>query len=162
MTQDLTTTSILALFQTTKEERQSFTLDLIDKIQSGEADPLKVHLQIKCMEEIIKLLNSNTIYKKTVLEAAEKYGEKSFEFMNSKIEIKEMGAKYNFEGCGDTEWEMLDSTARAAANDLKERETFLKTVPAKGLEIVDKLTGEMVTIYPPSKSSTTSIAVTLK
>lgn len=162
MIQDLTTTSILALFQTTKEERQSFAMDLINKIESGEANPLKVHLQIKCMEEIIKLLNSNTVYKKAILEAAEKYGEKSFEFMNSKIEIKEMGTKYNFEGCNDTEWELLDSKASGAANDLKERETFLKTVPAKGLEIVDKLTGEMVTIYPPSKSSTTSIAVTLK
>lgn len=162
MIQDLTTTSILALFQTTKEERQSFTLDLINKIENGEADPLKIHLQVKCMEEIIKLLNSNTIYKQAILAAAEKYGQKSFEFMNSKVEIKEMGTKYDFEKCNDKEWEFLDATAKADANNLKERETFLKTVPAKGLEIVDKFTGEMVTIYPPSKSSTTSIAVTLK
>lgn len=162
MIQDLTTTSILALFQTTKEERQSFTLDLINKIENGEADPLKIHLQVKCMEEIIKLLNSNTIYKQAILAAAEQYGQKSFEFMNSKVEIKEMGTKYDFEKCNDKEWEFLDATAKADANNLKERETFLKTVPAKGLEIVDKFTGEMVTIYPPSKSSTTSIAVTLK
>ena len=32
MTQDLTTTSILALFETNKEQRQSFALDLISKM----------------------------------------------------------------------------------------------------------------------------------
>lgn len=161
MTQELTTTSILSLFETNKEQRQSFALGIVDALQNGEADPLKVHLQVKCMESIIKLLNENTIYKKSILEAAEKHG-KSFEFMNSKVEIKEMGTKYNFENCNDREWEFLDSSAKSSANSLKERETFLKTVPAKGLEIVDKYSGEMITIYPPSKSSTTSVAITLK
>lgn len=161
-TQEMTTTSILSLFETSKEQRQSFALGVIDALEQGEVDPLKVHLQVKCMEDIIKLLNSNTIYKSAVLEAAEKHGQKSFEFMNSKVEIKEMGTRYEFEKCNDTEWELLDSTAKTSANNLKERETFLKTVPSKGLEIVDKVTGEMVTIYPPSKSSTTSVAITLK
>lgn len=162
MTNELTTTSILSLFETNKEQRQSFTLGVIDALQSGEVDPLKVHLQVKCMESIIKLLNENTIYKKSILDAAEKYGEKSFEFMNSKVEIKEMGTKYDYSQCGDTVWEMLEQKASSAASDLKERETFLKTVPSKGLQVLDELTGEMITVYPPSKSSTTSVAITLK
>lgn len=162
MTNELTTTSILSLFETTKEQRQSFALGIIDALQAGEVDPLKVHLQVKCMESIIKLLNENTIYKQSILEAAEKHGQKSFEYMNSKVEIRETGVKYDFEKCNDKEWEFLDSHSKAIDNDLKEREKFLKTVSAKGLEIVDKFTGELVTIYPPSKSSTTSVAITLK
>jgi hypothetical protein len=43
---------------------------------------------------------------------------------------------------------------------LKARQDFLKTVPSKGMEL--KVDDEVVTVYPPSKSSTTSIAVTLK
>lgn len=160
MIQDLTTTSILALFQTTKEERQSFTLDLISKIESGEANPLKVHLQVKCMEEIIKLLNSNTVYKKAILEAAEQYGQKSFDFMNSKIEIKEIGTKYDYSQCGDPVQRELAARSEEIGAELQARQKFLQTVPAKGMEL--KIDDEVVTVYPPSKSSTTSIAVTLK
>lgn len=162
MTNDLTTTSILALFETNKEERQSFALSLVSEIENGNIDPLNVHLQVKCMESIIKLLNENTIYKKSVLEAAEKQNQKSFTLNGHKIEIKETGVKYNFDNCGDTEWELQDSQVKAHEHHRSEREKFLKTIPAKGLEIVDTISGEMTTIYPPSKSSTTSIAVTLK
>jgi len=158
---DLTTTSILALFETNKEQRQSFALDMVSKIEQGEVDPLKIHLQVKAMEDIIKLLNDNTIYKKAILDAAEKHGKK-FEFMNAEIAIKEVGVKYNFEQCCDHEWYLLNQQSDSLSAQRKERETFLKTVPSKGIDIVSKETGEMVTIYPPSKSSTTSIAVTLK
>jgi len=162
MTQDLTTTSILALFETNKEQRQSFALDLVSKIEQGEVDPLKIHLQVKAMEDIIKLLNDNTIYKKAILEEAQKHEGRSFIYQNAKVEIKEVGTKYDFTKCGDVEWELLDQQVTSSTFYKKERETFLKTVPAKGLELINKLTGEVFTVYPPSKSSTTSIAVTLK
>lgn len=162
MTNELTTTSILSLFETNKEQRQSFALGVVEALESGEVDPLKIHLQVKCMEDIIKLLNSNTIYKKAVLGAAEKYNQKSFEFMNSKVEIKEMGTKYDYSKCGDPTREMFEQRVLSAESDLKYRQEFLKTVPAKGMTIVEEETGEAITIYPPSKSSTTSVAITLK
>jgi hypothetical protein len=162
MTRDLTTTSILSLFETDKSQRESFCMDLINRIDSGEADPLKVHLQIKCMEDIIKLLNSNTVYKAALLEASEKMGQKSFEFHNAKFEIKETGVKYDFSKCGDVVWETLDSAGSTISDQIKEREKFLKTVPQKGMTVVNDQTGEVETIFPPSKSSTTSVAVTLK
>ena len=156
----LSTTSILALFETNKEQRQSFTLALIDEIEQGNVDPLKVHLQVKCMEDIIKLLNSNTVYKKSVLDAAEKYGEKSFQYQNSKVEIKETGVKYDFSQCGDPVYRNLEEANEVTSSLMKQRADFLKTVPAAGMEL--KIEDEVITVYPPSKSSTTSIAVTLK
>lgn len=159
-TTELTTTSILSLFETNKEQRQSFALGVIDALENGEVDPLKIHLQVKCMEDIIKLLNSNTIYKKSVLDAAEKYNQKSFEFMNSKVEIKETGVKYDYSKCNDPVHQSISSDLEERSAWLKDRETFLKTVPAKGMEL--KIDDEVVTVYPPSKSSTTSVAITLK
>jgi hypothetical protein len=159
---ELTTTSLLALFETNKEERQSFALSVISEIESGNIDPLKVHLQVKCMEDIIKLLNSNTIYKSSVLESAQKYGQKSFDYMNSKIEIKETGVKYDYSQCGDVILDKLNWQAENLAKDIKARETILKAVSEKGMIMTDTETGESFTVYPPSKSSTTSIAVTLK
>lgn len=160
MTQELTTTSILSLFDTTKEQRHDFTLRVIDAMEAATVDPLRVHLQVKCMEDIIKLLNSNTIYKKSVLEAAELCSNKNFP--NAKIEIKEAGTKYDFSQSNDSVRDMLEQQLLSATNALKERENFLKTVPAKGLIITDEQTGETFTVYPPSKSSTTTVFVTLK
>lgn len=160
MTNELTTTSILSLFETNKEQRQSFALGIVEALESGEVDPLKIHLQVKCMEDIIKLLNSNTIYKKSVLDAAEKHGQKSFEYMNSKVEIKEVGVKYDYSQCGDPVYRELEERCSWFEAELKARQKLLQTVPAKGMEL--KVEDEVVTVYPPSKSSTTSVAITLK
>jgi hypothetical protein len=162
MDSEISTTSILALFETNKDQRQDFALRVIDALQAGQVDPLKIHLQVKCMEDIIKLLNSNTIYKKSVLEAAEKFSEKSFQFNNAKVEIKETGVKYDYSQCADPVHSMLEQKLDSAANDLKQRETFLKTVPEKGIVLTDEQTGETFPVYPPAKSSTTNVVVTLK
>lgn len=162
MTQDLTTTSILSLFETDKSQRESFVLDVVNRIDSGNVDPLLVHLQVKCMEDVIKLLNCNTNYKAAILESSERMGEKSFQFHNAKFEIKEVGTKYDFSQCGDSRYQTLCQQVESLSAELKEREKFLKTVPVKGMSVVNEQTGEVETIYPPSKSSTTSVAVTLK
>lgn len=158
----MTTTSILSLFETDKSQRESFCVDLIERLESGHVDPLTVHLQVKCMESIIKMLNENSVYKSMVLDASEKQGGKSFQFHNAKFEIKEVGAKYDFTKCGDSQWEQLNSQLEALKLQLKARENFLKTVPVKGIELLNDQTGELEMIYPPSKSSTTSVAVTLQ
>jgi hypothetical protein len=157
---ELSTTSILALFETSKEQRMDFALRVVDALENGTADPLKIHLQIKCMEDIIKLLNSNTAYKKAVLVSAEIQG-KSFQFQNSKFEIKETGVKYDYSQCGDPIRTELVKLITATEESLKLREAFLKTVPPKGMTMVDEETGEAFSLYPPSKSSTTNVAVTL-
>lgn len=162
MTQELTTTSILALFETKKEQRQEFALRVIDALNAGQVDPLKVHLQVKCMEDIIKLLNSNTIYKESVLSAAQAYNQKSFEFNNAKVEIKEVGVKYDYSKVNDPVLVELYTKQSEIDAQIKARETLLKTLPEKGMVITEEDTGETFTAYPPAKSSTTSVVVTLK
>lgn len=159
---ELSTTSILSLFETNKEQRQSFVINTVQALESGNVDPLKIHLQVKCMEDIIKLMNSNSIYKSAILEAAQKYGQKSFEFMNSKVEIKEVGVKYDFSKCEDPILDELYNQKEMMDEKIKVRETMVKTFPAKGVVITDDSTGETFTVYPPAKSSTTSVAITLK
>lgn len=162
MTNELTTTSILSLFETNKEQRQDFAMRVVDSLDEGKAEPLKVHLQVKCMEDIIKLLNTNTRYKDHVLEAAKVYGEKSFQFQNSKVEIKEVGTKYDFSKCSDPVLAEMYAKQSELDAAVKARETMLKTVSEKGMIITDEGTGETFTVYPPAKSSTTSVAITLK
>lgn len=162
MTHELTTTSILSLFETNKEQRQDFAMRVVDALDEGKVEPLKVHLQVKCMEDIVKLLNTNTRYKDHVLEAAKVYGEKSFNYSNSKVEIKEVGVKYDFSKCSDPVLTELYTRQNEIEAAVKGRETMLKTISEKGMIITDEESGETFTVYPPAKSSTTSVAITLK
>jgi len=159
MIQELKTTSILALFDTDKTQRQSFVSSVLTLINAGEINPLDIQLQLKCMEDIIKQLTSNENYRKSLLEEAQKHG-KTFEYHGQKVEIKETGVKYNYSQCNDPIYEALSKEEEVIAAGLKGRETLLKTIPSSGLEIRHE--DELITIYPPSKSSTTAIAITLK
>jgi len=162
ITDQLTTTSVLSLFDTTKEQRESFATDIVRRIVDGEADPLTVHLQLKCMESILKAINENTIYKAALLEAAERQGQKSFTFHNAKFETKEVGVKYDWSKCDDQVLNDFTAQQERLTALIKARQDMLKTVPLSGLMITDPDTGETYTVYPPAKSSTTSVAVTLK
>lgn len=162
---DLTATSILALFQTTKAERKSFAEKVIETVESGEVDPLKIHLQLKATENIIDLLTDRKNpqakrFMRLVIDEAEKRG-KSFELYNGKFELKQTGVKYDYSQCGDAELNDLVTQAKELEEKIKAKQEFLKTVPVKGLPLIDETSGELVTVYPPLKSGTDSVAVTL-
>lgn len=159
-TLNLTAPSILSLFDTTKEQRQTFIDRVVESLD--QSDPLNIHFQVKCMEDVIKGLTSNKQYKDSVLEAAQKYGQKSFGYKHSKVEIKEVGTKYDFSQCADPVLESLYQKQAEINERLKARETMLKTLPEKGLILTDEESGETFTAYPPAKSSSTSVAITLK
>ena len=157
--EQLSTINTLALFKTSKQQRESFCVDVVTKIENGEADPLKVHAFVKSMEDIVKLLNDNKQYKNLILEAAEQNGKK-FQMFNAEFSVKEVGVKYDYSQCNDPE--LIEWTAQIEQLNerIKAKQKFLQTVPLAGLDIV--VGDEMVKVYPPSKSSTTSVAVTLK
>lgn len=76
-----------------------------------------------------------------------------------KFENAETGTKYNYSICNDQSLLLLEIDAKAAAEKLKERQEFLKKLPVEGVEIRQE--DELVRIYPPSKSSTSSYKITL-
>lgn len=158
---DLRATDIVALFETNKTQRQTFVTMVIDSLNNGDVDPLKLHLQVKCMEDIIAALKEDATYRDHVLDAAQRNG-KSFEYQHAKIEVREVGTKYDFSGCDDPVYHELAQQAKDAASALKGREAVLKAIPATGMVITDEATGETNKVYPPTKSSTTSVVVTLK
>ena len=160
MNQELTTTGILSLFETSKEQRQTFVNDLVNRIETGTVDPVKIHLQIKSMEEIVKSITSNDRYKDLLLDESNKYG-KSFEKYNGKFSIKEVGVKYDYSKCGDLELDELQKNQDELSDKIKKRQEFLKTIPTSGIDIITA-DGECIKVFPPAKSSTTSVTVTLK
>lgn len=152
--------SILGMFETTKDQRRSFVDQVVQTVAEGHVDPLKVHLQIKCTEEMIKAIKSSKEYSEAVLDEASKHG-KSFDYRNANLSIKEVGTKFDYSVCQDPEHTALQEAFDLAKAKLDERETFLKSLPASGQQVVNEETGETYKIYPPLKSSTTSVTVKL-
>lgn len=149
----------LGLFETSKEQRKDFVQEVINGLNEGNVDPLKVHLQVKCMEDIIKQLTNSKEYKDICLTEAFKFG-KTFEHHNAKFEIKEMGVKYDYSNCNDPKLKEMEEQLLRLEHDIKSRQTLLKGVPVEGMEI--PVEDELITIYPPTKTSTTTVTVNLK
>lgn len=169
---ELTAQSILALFDTTKAQRESFVQSVVDSIENGEISALKVHIQLKSIEGIInsltnidpkknKLSNLAKTYNRLLLDEAEQYGAKEFTFHGATISIRETGSKYDFSVCNDRKWEHLKVYESEVSEKRKQREEELKTIDKVRVE-TDPETGETFELFAPVKSSKTSVIVSLK
>jgi hypothetical protein len=159
--EDLSVTSVLSLFDTNAEQRKAFADKVVRFVCSGKTPALNVHVQLKCMNDIIKRVLEDKTYKIIVLDEAMKYGSTHFEYQNAGIAIKETGVQYDYSKCNDTVYDELMQSFAHTDKLLREREKFLKALPASGMDVITE-DGEAVKIYPPSKSSSTSTVVTLK
>ena len=110
-------------------------------------------------EEVIKNITSDPDYKSMTLDEAQKYG-KTFEHFNARFEVKEMGVKYDYSVCNDPVYNKLKAQLTVLEDEIKAREKYLKAIPTQGVQTL--LEDEVLTLYPPAKSSTTSITVNLK
>ncbi len=150
--------SIFRKLPETKEQIKKYTALVKDAVLNGEVNPLEFATQVSALEQLFKALKADHLIKDVILEEAEKYGAKSFEHGNAKFQIKEVGVKYDFKNCNDNQFNSLDALAKVAIEKRKEREAFLKTVPTD-TEIYDE---DGIQLFPPVKTSTTSVAIILK
>ena len=160
-TTELSTTNILSLFNTTKAQRSTFVEDVIAKIESEEVEPLKIHTYLKSVEDISKQLTDNKTYREYLLNAAEKHGKK-FQYQNAEFTIKEVGTKYNYDNCNDLVLIDLMHQMEVLKEKIDSRQNLLKHLPLGGMVYTNEETGDTYGIYPPSKSSTTAVAVSLR
>ena len=146
---------------TTKEERTQVVREIFQELLEGRINPMELHIRMKCLEEVVKQLTSMPAYKAIVLDDAEKHG-KSFQYHNAKVDIREVGVKYDYSGCGSSELDALYDLQSDTEDKIKIFEAYHKGLPTSGISVVLASTGEVETLYPPAKTSTTSVAVTLK
>lgn len=146
---------------TNKEERTQVVREIFQELLEGRINPMELHIRMKCIEEVVKQLTSMPAYKAIVLDDAEKHG-KSFQYHNAKVDIREVGVKYDYSVCGSAELDTMYRQQELTAAEIKELETYHKGLPSSGIQVLNPSTGEVETHYPPAKTSTTSVAVTLK
>lgn len=129
----------------------------VSAVVNGEVDPIKAHINVSRMEAAIKLYKDNTDVRRITLDELAKYG-KSATFGDCKLEEAETGVRYDYSGCGDSKLEDLYRQLDYVKEMIKEREDMLKHLQPQGA--ADPDTGEIM--YPPVKSSKTTIRTTFK
>ena len=141
----------------TKAERETFVQMCVDEITSGTRNPLQLEIMLKNMEDTIAAIRKRQEVKDLVLQEAEKYSEKTFQFLGAKV-TKTERSKYFFNECGDSVYQELIEKKTGLDEKVKERGTFLKSI-RPGMEIPDIQTGEI--LRPPTQAVTTSLTITL-
>ena len=116
---------------------------------------------ISKMELFIKELKGNSNYISFLYDEVSKYGKSYTTTSGTKLELAEVGIKYDYSNCQDAIWNELQNSLESIQALIKNRETFLKAVPNHGLDIINE-DGEVLKIYPPSKSSTSSVKCTIQ
>jgi hypothetical protein len=150
---------VLKLFPSTSDEVNRFANRLIQSVKHEGENPLEILVQIRAMEKAFKIVTEKI--QENLLTEAGKYPESKFEFMGNFIEKSEVGTSYNYEVCGDHDWEQFSVAEKTAADARKNRETFLRTIK-EPLNMYDPDSGETWTVNPPVKRSSSGLKVFLK
>ena len=80
---------------------------------------------------------------------------------NSKIEVKDVGVKYDYNVCKYAPYDTLLSNKKELETEIKGVEALLKSIN-KPTTIVDETTGDIMNVSPPLRTSKTSIVLTIK
>lgn len=134
---------------------ESFISEISEKGSSINA--LEV---IAKMEYLIKQIRSSNEFVDLIREEVSKYGKMLTTPTGVKIELAEVGTKYDFSQCNDDILCELEYQLSVYESKVKERKEFLKTVSKEGIDVIAE-GGEVKRIFPPSKSSTSSFKTTI-
>lgn len=147
---------------TTKSEQESLASYFVKNVLNGEISAIEAVVQMKSISDAISLFLKNNEVRESAIRELDRYGKgETHSYKGATIQIKETSVKYDFEGCNDPVWNKLNNAKKDINEKIKNRESYLKLINGSKTEI-DEETGEIYTIYPPSRSSSTSYAITFK
>lgn len=150
--------SVINYNPTTKDEIETFVNKIVGEVENGAINPLELHVKIKAIESCLAQVSDKI--KDAVMDEMQNYQEKNVEMFGAKIAKAETGVKYDYTVCGDPVLNSIMSDKKVLEQAEKNRQAFLKAANPNGTEIV--CDDEVVKIYPPIKTSSSFIKVTLK
>jgi hypothetical protein len=144
--------------QLTKSQLKFIAEDSVERLtESGKLiESIETFTKI---DWLIKEIKSNHNYIEALRDEVSKHGKQVVTSYGTKIELAEVGTKYDYTNCGDLEYNQLMQQMESLETAIKERQTWLKSLPASGMDIL--IEDEICRVYPPSKSSTSSIKTTI-
>lgn len=149
---------VMRLMPSNKSEVTRFANQLIEQVENGSVSPIQVKAAFKMLEQAGKQFDAAT--KENQLREAEK-NDKTFYAHGFEIQRTELGTEYDYLSSGDNIYNERHAAVESAKSLLNERAAFLRSL-REPLTVVDERTGEVTTITPPLKKSTTGLKFTLK
>lgn len=131
-----------------------------DIIDNGK-DVILIADTIAKIELFIKELKASPEYLDYLILEVSKYGKGMTTSTGTKLELAEVGTKYDFSQCNDPRLIELEAELIYFEETIKQRKDFLKALNPSGVSVLDKETGETITLYPPSKTSKSSVKTTI-
>lgn len=146
----------------TRLQQQTMTEAFVSQVTNGDINPVEAVIQMKSLLETINAFLKDERVKEAVLNECENYGKGEYpSFRGAVLQVKETAVKYDFLACGDPVYTNLLTTEQEVSDSRKEREKYLRSITKPKSEI-DEETGEVYTLLPPPRQSTTSYAITFK
>lgn len=130
---------------------------LASAVIEGKVDPKEAAVALDAMAKVIKGA-MDSIHEHVLTELGKYSRGEKITVGRIELQRREAATRYNYEACNDPIYSRLAEAADAATKALKEREAFLKAVPAP-FTMVDEETGEVVKVQPAAKTSTTTYAL---
>ena len=145
---------IKSLTDATKSELNDLASILLELSEGRELD---LYIFGKKIEYLSKVIQEVT-HEYSLSEAEKMKGESIY---NSKVEVKDVGVKYDYSKCNYAPYDTLLSNKKELETEIKGVEALLKSIN-KPTTIVDEETGDVMNVSPPLRTSKTSIVLTIK
>ena len=142
-----------------KSQVKTTAQSLIDEVEEGSIDTLSTLAHLEFMAQVIE--NAKEELRQRAVNELDLYGAEAKVGVvrhGVTFQQREVGVKYNFENT--PAWNEIKAKEDAIAAERKSLEEQLKVLKAKQT-ILDEVTGELIELHPPIKTSKTSVAITL-
>lgn len=140
-----------------KEAQANVAADLVAQVVNGNVDPITAFVQMKAVGEVAEQFLKNADIVALTQAAAAERG-KDAQFGGAKVGIT-YTTRYDYMSSGDAEYAELMRAKEDIDTKIKSRQMFLKSV-TDTMEVVDRATGEVVTINAPIPTKSSTIRVT--
>jgi len=148
----LITTTELGELTPSKTNVDVVSQEIAKAVHDGNADPIEFAVRCKfAIEVLTKAMDS-------IKEIATEKIKGSTTFMDAKVEVVEVGTKYDYSQ--DSVWRDLKEMVKPLELQMKQQEDRIKMATKIGASLLDEETGEVIA-QKVQKSSTTSIKITL-
>jgi hypothetical protein len=141
-----------------KENLKAIVQNLTHEVFEGTTDPIRLSA---LLDFVIKACTeAKASIKEETITQLEKDPLRK-DYFGYKIEVTEAGVNYDYSGCNDPELKALYTRLELIKESIKDKETFLKSIKGHATLVIEE-TGEVVTVYPPVKRSSTTPKFSLK
>ena len=138
---------------TKKEIQEGAYYDAVTVIEEGREDLLKAYIFAMSKVEYYSAL-AKQLHDAAMLEF-ETYGDKEVDLRGRKISKFEAGVKYDFSECGHVELDSLGRIKKDVDAKIKAFQEQIKYISESQTMVNED--GEVFTVIPPTKKSTTKI-----